>query len=332
MPLVYVALGDSTVYGLGASSPSTHYVARLFASLQWEYPAPRLTNLGACLATAADVLAQQVPDAVLLRPHLVTLSVGPNDLRQGRSPDDFARRVEVILERLDRETDATVILNAVPDMAAAPTTRRTPVMQRGPARSGKRCGHGSPNSIGWPPHPPERPLLPDAQHAFGRLSSLKFGHRFFTEFGPARLVATFRKVLGEMSSRVNVAIANEGLTGRLRAEPRKRPISYRRPEVDQVTEQCFGLGRRRFERNPRVAGQLDRVERIDVGGRPGNGLSSTGLDQGVTKPCAPAGDVGHEEACRPPARKIWLGGSLGDEPPLRFPFCLEQPKNILHLR
>jgi lysophospholipase L1-like esterase len=58
-PLVYVALGDSTVYGLGASSPNTHYVARLFASLQWEYPAARLSNLATPLATAADVLAQQ---------------------------------------------------------------------------------------------------------------------------------------------------------------------------------------------------------------------------------------------------------------------------------
>jgi len=123
-PLVYVALGDSTAYGLGASSPSTHYVARLFASLQREYPSARLTNLGTCLATAADVLAQQVPDAVILQPQLVTLSVGPNDLRQGRSPDDFARRVEVILERLDRETDAAVILNALPDMAQAPRFRQ----------------------------------------------------------------------------------------------------------------------------------------------------------------------------------------------------------------
>jgi lysophospholipase L1-like esterase len=123
-PVVYVALGDSTVYGLGASSPSTHYVARLFASLRHEYPAARLTNLGACLATATDVLAQQVPDAILQRPHLVTLSVGPNDLRQGRGPDDFARRVEVILERLDRETDAAVILNALPDLASAPRFRQ----------------------------------------------------------------------------------------------------------------------------------------------------------------------------------------------------------------
>jgi lysophospholipase L1-like esterase len=88
-PLVYVALGDSTVYGLGASSPTNH---------------------GTCLATAGDVLADQVPDAILSRPQLVTLSVGPN--------------VEVILERLDRETDAAVILNALPDLASAPRFRQ----------------------------------------------------------------------------------------------------------------------------------------------------------------------------------------------------------------
>src|SRR5260370_28494892 len=99
-PLVYVALGDSTVYGLGASSPSTHYVARLFWHLHAEYPLTRLANRGACLATTADVLAHQVPDAIIDRPHLVTLSGGPNELRPGRARQDFAGRVDVIRELL----------------------------------------------------------------------------------------------------------------------------------------------------------------------------------------------------------------------------------------
>lgn len=122
-PLVYVALGDSTVYGLGASSPSTHYVGRLFGRLNSEYPLARLTNRGACLATTADVLAHQVPDAIMDRPHLITLSVGPNDIRQGRSPHDFAARTEVILGRLQQDTDAAVILNALPDLAISPRFR-----------------------------------------------------------------------------------------------------------------------------------------------------------------------------------------------------------------
>ena len=72
------------------------------------------------MATAADVLAQQVPEAVLEHPNLVTLSVGPNDLRRGFSAQDFARRVEVILERLHRATEASVVVNLLPDMAFCP--------------------------------------------------------------------------------------------------------------------------------------------------------------------------------------------------------------------
>jgi acyl-CoA thioesterase-1 len=123
LPLAYVALGDSTVYGLGASSSSRNYVSRVFAHLRIEYPAATLVNRGTCMATAAEVLARQLPDTILDRPDVVTLSVGPNDLRQGHSPQEFARRVEVILERIDRETRATVIVNRLPDMAFCPRFR-----------------------------------------------------------------------------------------------------------------------------------------------------------------------------------------------------------------
>jgi lysophospholipase L1-like esterase len=127
-PLLYVALGDSTVYGLGASGPSRHYVGRLFDSLRVEYPSARLINRGTCLATAADVLAHQLADALVDQPDLVTLSVGPNDIRQGRAAGEFARLVEVILERLDADTRAAVVVNRLPDIADCPRFR-------GPERS-----------------------------------------------------------------------------------------------------------------------------------------------------------------------------------------------------
>ena len=111
------APSGSAGHSLGARSPARHYVARLFDRVRDEYPAARLLNRSACMATAADLLAQQVPDAVLERPHLVTLSVGPNDVRRGFSAQDFARRVEVILERLQCKTEASVVVNLLPDMA-----------------------------------------------------------------------------------------------------------------------------------------------------------------------------------------------------------------------
>src|SRR5216683_2695840 len=38
----------------------------------------------------------------------------------------------------------------------------------------------------------------------------------------------------------------------------------------------------------------------------------------------------HEQPRGPSARKIGLGGGLGDEPPLGFAFGLEQAKDLLH--
>src|SRR5213078_463750 len=78
--VTYVALGDSTVEGVGASSPELNYVSRVHARLGGVYPAARLTNLGVGGATSADVLLRQLTRVIELRPYLVTISIGPNDI------------------------------------------------------------------------------------------------------------------------------------------------------------------------------------------------------------------------------------------------------------
>jgi lysophospholipase L1-like esterase len=60
---------------------------------------------------------------VLLRPHLVTLSVGPNDVT-GRVPvAEYERNLEAIFRRLARETSAVVVVNLLPDLAITPRFR-----------------------------------------------------------------------------------------------------------------------------------------------------------------------------------------------------------------
>ena len=121
--VLYVALGDSTVEGIGATRPEASYVARLHARLRAVYPRASVVNLGAGGATSADVIARQLERAVLLRPHLVTLSVGPNDLT-GRVPVlEYEHNVETILTRLERETSAVVVVNLLPDLALTPRFR-----------------------------------------------------------------------------------------------------------------------------------------------------------------------------------------------------------------
>jgi lysophospholipase L1-like esterase len=119
-PVLYVALGDSTVEGIGASRPERNYVSRLHARLREVYPAARVANLGAGGATSADVVVAQLPRAVELGPHLVTLSVGPNDITSGLRVAEYERNVDAILRRLVGETPAVVVVNLLPDLAVTP--------------------------------------------------------------------------------------------------------------------------------------------------------------------------------------------------------------------
>ena len=123
--IMYVALGDSTVEGVGATSPERNYVGRLHERLRAVYPGARLANLGVGGATSADVLLRQLDRAIERRPHLVTLSIGPNDITTGVPVDAYQRNLEVILGRLSRETTAVLVVNLIPDLAVTPRFSRS---------------------------------------------------------------------------------------------------------------------------------------------------------------------------------------------------------------
>jgi len=148
--LVYAALGDSTVAGVGASAPARSYVGHLHARLREVFPAAHLVNLGVSGATAADVVAAQLPRAVALQPCLVTLSVGPNDITTGRDVRQYARDLDVILGPLARRTPAVLVVNLIPDLALTPRFRggepeaavggRTMAFNAAPSRAARRHG------------------------------------------------------------------------------------------------------------------------------------------------------------------------------------------------
>lgn len=125
-PVVYAALGDSTVEGVGASRPDLNYVNRIHARLRGIYPRARVANLGVAGATSVDVLRAQLPDAVKLSPHLVTLSVGPNDLTGGLPLERYEGNVDTILKTLAGQTPAVVVVNLLPDLAVTPRFATSP--------------------------------------------------------------------------------------------------------------------------------------------------------------------------------------------------------------
>lgn len=127
--ILYVALGDSTVEGVGATSRSRNYVSRLHERLRAVYPNARVANLGVGGATSADVRGRQLDRAIALRPHLVTLAIGPNDITTQVPLAAYAQNLETILGRLRRETTAVVVVNLIPDLAVTPRFRGRPHQQ-----------------------------------------------------------------------------------------------------------------------------------------------------------------------------------------------------------
>jgi lysophospholipase L1-like esterase len=124
-PVLYVALGDSTVEGVAATTPEHTYVSRLFQRLRAVYPRARMVNLGQSGAVSAEVVSAQLPGAVALGPDLVTLSVGPNDITGGIGVDAYERHLDTIFGTLTRQTRAVVVVNLLPDLAVTPRFTRS---------------------------------------------------------------------------------------------------------------------------------------------------------------------------------------------------------------
>jgi lysophospholipase L1-like esterase len=80
--LLYVALGDSTAQGIGASRPDRGYVGLVAERLRRSTGRPvTVVNLSRSGARIADLLSDQLPRLRELHPDLVTVAIGGNDVR-----------------------------------------------------------------------------------------------------------------------------------------------------------------------------------------------------------------------------------------------------------
>jgi acyl-CoA thioesterase-1 len=120
----YVALGDSSAVGVGASRGGG-YPERLASRLRQEGLAVGLSNLGMSGAVIRDVFNGQLKRAVATQPTLVTIGIGTNDIWRGTSVEDYGEDLERIVRRL-KPTGASLVVVNVPDMALAPVAKMVP--------------------------------------------------------------------------------------------------------------------------------------------------------------------------------------------------------------
>ncbi|MGY6499264.1 MAG: SGNH/GDSL hydrolase family protein [Microcella sp.] len=125
----YVAIGDSFTEGIGdrePRSPGGHRgwadrVAEVLADQTDDFAYANLAIRGRLLQQITD---EQIEPALELRPDLISISGGGNDiLRPGTDPDEVASRFDDAVARL-RGDGATVVMFNGPDIGMTPVMRR----------------------------------------------------------------------------------------------------------------------------------------------------------------------------------------------------------------
>jgi len=113
--LTYVALGDSFTAGLVPGEPRwADEVARALG------PGTRYENLAWVGATSADVERHQLDRALGLRPDVLTLVCGANDVLESvrPDPDGYAERLSRMFDRVRREAPRAAVVTATyPDLS-----------------------------------------------------------------------------------------------------------------------------------------------------------------------------------------------------------------------
>jgi acyl-CoA thioesterase I len=118
-PLVYVVMGDSTAAGEGA--PYADGIAIETARHLAERGPVSMVNLAVSGATIADVRREQLSRAVGLKPDLVLLAVGANDVTHFTPSSKVRSGLSAILEALgSARLGLPVVLTGSPELGSAP--------------------------------------------------------------------------------------------------------------------------------------------------------------------------------------------------------------------
>lgn len=121
----FVALGDSFTEGIGDPEPLSPgglrgWADRAAEELGEDHPDFAYANLAVRGLVLQQILDEQLEPALALKPDLVTLSAGGNDLVfRGSDPDRLAAKLDPVVERLS-SAGATVVLFTGPDWGGTP--------------------------------------------------------------------------------------------------------------------------------------------------------------------------------------------------------------------
>jgi lysophospholipase L1-like esterase len=180
----FVAIGDSLSEGLGDPLPGgalRGWAVLLAEHLRQVSPEMSFTNLAVRGYRARDAVQRELPEAIALRPDLVTVFIGGNDvlltprLDVVRFADEFDQLVAPFAD-----PSVTVVLSTLPDLAAVsplPPPLRGELRRRVEAVNEviRRAAHRNDTVLldAWA----EPRILRDAMWSFDRIHPSAAGHR-----------------------------------------------------------------------------------------------------------------------------------------------------------
>jgi lysophospholipase L1-like esterase len=94
-PLRYLALGDSYTIGTGASDTAHSWPSIIAERLKADLTNPAVNGF-----TTVDLIRDELPYLARVKPDLVSILIGVNDLVQGRTPDQYRKSLQAIYERV----------------------------------------------------------------------------------------------------------------------------------------------------------------------------------------------------------------------------------------
>ena len=115
LKLRYLALGDSYTIGTGASDDAHSWPSIIAARLGAD-----LTNPAVNGYTTLDLVRDELPYLERIKPDLVSILIGVNDLVQGRSPDHYRHSLALIYAAIAQIDRARVAAVSIPTWSYVP--------------------------------------------------------------------------------------------------------------------------------------------------------------------------------------------------------------------
>ena len=115
--LRYIAAGDSTAVGYGASSLEKTYTYQIAEYLS-KTNTVDYENIGVIGAKTSDVLQTQISQIIAFKPDVVTISIGANDATHLVSSDAILNNYKTIIAELEKKTSAQIYITDIPNFRA----------------------------------------------------------------------------------------------------------------------------------------------------------------------------------------------------------------------